>query len=439
MPWEEKWRVDNQDGENRVRRGGQGRISRVSEIDGNRVGALKRSIRRRSTERQKKRFYDEVYNLTATHRAGGRVPELYDHNMGEVIGDQTIEPYFVCEFISGPTLQEYLDEFAPIGLREAAQLVLPILSTVRLQIEDLKLLHRDLKPNNIILRHADPSDPIIVDYGLSTSYEQRGEDNSPLWEEIGNRFMVFPEKIREGEKRDERTEINSIAGLFYAALTGHRPGIVIDEHGVLPHRREGREIPTNGLSGELAQAVNHFLDRAFNPNIGLRFQNVDEIEIPLVGFSEERIPPEVMNEAQLAEHTHWEILNSNRDAQLDFFTGAARDIRNCFDDVRNKFDRKPFVLSTPEYTAAARGEFEPARVQSPILRLSFRGKHEVDAVFAILIRGSDVVLLKCETTEARNQNTKEIFSMNGFERPTEDQLRVYGLIFKLSYKISLCH
>jgi len=174
----------------------------------------------------------------------------------------------------------------------------------------------------------------------------------------------------------------------------------------------------------LIQAVNGFFDRAFNPIIGLRFQSIDEIEAPLLGFSEEQVAPEAMNTDQLAEYAYWRILRSNRDAQLDHFTGAAREIRTCFDEARNTFAQNPFKLSTPEYLAASRDDYEEARVQSPILRLSFRGKHEADANFAILIKGSDLVLLKCESREANNPNYEEIFSMSGFEQPTEEQLNV---------------
>ncbi len=423
MTWEANWSVGEDTDENRARRGGQGRVTKVYENNGERIGALKTPNHNPANDRQKQRFLTEIFNLRAVKRAAGSVPEVYEDNAGEVVGNQNVQPFFVCEYIDGPTLSDYIRQNAPLAIDVAAKIVLKILETVRIQIEDLQLVHRDLKPTNIILRNGNPDDPVLVDYGLSISEAQPQQDDTPPGEDIGNRFIVFPEKLRYGQKRDIRTDINSIAGLLYAALTGRQPGIVIDENGNPPHRREGGGIPAENLSGDFVQAINNFFDRAFNHVITNRFQSVDAIEVPLQGFVAGEITPEMMNMKQLASWAHWQMLQSNRQVQLGHFRNTARDIRECFNDARANFDGQPFELVVPEFTAAAWGDLEPSGIQSPILEIRFHEEKE-RAIFKIFIRGTDVVLLQCERTARDNRNVEEIFSTSGFERPDENQLSV---------------
>jgi serine/threonine protein kinase len=61
-------------------------------------------------------------------------------------------------------------------------------------IHKLKILHRDIKPDNLILRnHNDITDPVLVDFGLADFYSETGDY---LFKDCGSIGYVAPEMLR---------------------------------------------------------------------------------------------------------------------------------------------------------------------------------------------------------------------------------------------------
>lgn len=79
------------------------------------------------------------------------------------------------------------------------------------------LLHRDIKPGNILFNQD--NEPKLVDFGLACNPGDDSEGDGTVW---GTPYYIAPEKIqREGE--DFRSDMYSLAGTLYHAITGHVP------------------------------------------------------------------------------------------------------------------------------------------------------------------------------------------------------------------------
>ena len=79
------------------------------------------------------------------------------------------------------------------------------------------LLHRDIKPANILFN--DEGEPKLVDFGLARKAQDDEDPDAAVW---GTPYYVAPEKIkREGE--DYHSDMYSLGGTLYHALTGHVP------------------------------------------------------------------------------------------------------------------------------------------------------------------------------------------------------------------------
>lgn len=79
------------------------------------------------------------------------------------------------------------------------------------------LLHRDIKPGNILF-NAD-NEPKLVDFGLARSVEAEDNPAEGTW---GTPYYVAPEKIKR-EKETFLSDMYSLGGTLYHALTGHTP------------------------------------------------------------------------------------------------------------------------------------------------------------------------------------------------------------------------
>ena len=79
------------------------------------------------------------------------------------------------------------------------------------------LLHRDIKPGNILFNAE--GEPKLVDFGLARSVEADPDHDGAIW---GTPYYIAPEKIKR-EREDFLSDMYSLAGTLYHALTGHVP------------------------------------------------------------------------------------------------------------------------------------------------------------------------------------------------------------------------
>jgi eukaryotic-like serine/threonine-protein kinase len=79
------------------------------------------------------------------------------------------------------------------------------------------LLHRDIKPGNILFNAM--GEPKLVDFGLARRAEDQEDQDAAVW---GTPYYVAPEKInRQGETF--HSDMYSLGATLYHALTGHVP------------------------------------------------------------------------------------------------------------------------------------------------------------------------------------------------------------------------
>lgn len=137
------------------------------------------------------------------------------------------------------------------------------------------LLHRDIKPGNILF-NAD-GEPKLVDFGLARKTEAEDDDGGAVW---GTPYYIAPEKIRR-EREDFLSDMYSLAGTLYHALTGHVPfeAPSIDE--VLSAHVHTPLTPAHLVVPGTTQPTSDALLRAMAKQPEARFQSYDELIMAL--------------------------------------------------------------------------------------------------------------------------------------------------------------
>src|SRR5205823_165431 len=79
------------------------------------------------------------------------------------------ELYLVTEYVKGPTLSEVVQS-ATQSKDVAATIVINLLETLA-HCHNEGPVHRDIKPDNVVLRDGDPSRPVLLDFGLTFNAE----------------------------------------------------------------------------------------------------------------------------------------------------------------------------------------------------------------------------------------------------------------------------
>ena len=86
------------------------------------------------------------------------------------------------------------------------------------------VLHRDLKPGNILIRPN--GEPVVTDFGLGKIRDAVDDRSLSLDEQVlGTIEYMAPEQARASRDADERADVYSLGAVLYQMLTGRRPFI----------------------------------------------------------------------------------------------------------------------------------------------------------------------------------------------------------------------
>ena len=266
--WRERWEVIEQ-----LSGGGQGHAFKVRRKSNGHEAFLK-TIKEKSDPERRARFFREA-NAYDTVRVGG-VPHLIESNAHWHRDFQT-EPYIVTDFITGPTLREWREAQPHVDLNIAITTTRSLLTTLR-ECHSAGFVHRDVKPDNIILVDADPARVMLLDFGLNFHSAPDIDFATEHLQEIGNRFLRLPE-LSAGSplKQDPRSDLSFAAGILFYMLTGMHPDLLQDAEGRLPHQRSGVIAVLRDIGGVRYNRLASLFDNSFAPLIADRFTNADAI------------------------------------------------------------------------------------------------------------------------------------------------------------------
>jgi WD40 repeat protein/tRNA A-37 threonylcarbamoyl transferase component Bud32 len=132
-------------------------------------------------------------------------------------------PYFVMEYITGGSLQDYLDRQPAPDWRIVARLGAEIAAGLA-AAHAKGLIHRDVKPSNILLqaeeRTEEPGVAKISDFGLARIADESRLTQTGLI--AGTPMYMAPEQV-QGEALDHRADLFGLGSVLYALCTGREP------------------------------------------------------------------------------------------------------------------------------------------------------------------------------------------------------------------------
>ncbi|MEJ7842299.1 MAG: protein kinase [Rubrobacter sp.] len=270
-PWDERWHITGDLG-----RGGQGTTRLVTPKDDARdqgTYVLKTLNQQRDAERRG-RMHREVTNLETLEHEG--IPKVLDSNTDQFNND--VELYFVSTLVPDPTLAVAVESDL-CELETAARTTMRIIDIVE-YCHQADVIHRDIKPDNIVLKDANFDTPVLVDFGLSFNEEDaEAETLTGPQQELGNRFLWLPElRVEESRKRDPRSDVAACCGILFFMLTGMNPTSPSDENGRKPHQRSSAKAILDRIEfAEKRAVLNAIFDTGFEMQIDRRWQSAESL------------------------------------------------------------------------------------------------------------------------------------------------------------------
>jgi eukaryotic-like serine/threonine-protein kinase len=129
-------------------------------------------------------------------------------------------PWIAMELIEGQTLAERLAERGTLSGQEVARLIRDV-ADVLASVHACDVVHRDLKPDNLILTPDDANYPLrVIDWGVARLGVRGGITIEGMT--AGTPLYMSPEQA-SGKNIGPRCDVYSLAVIAYEALTGHPP------------------------------------------------------------------------------------------------------------------------------------------------------------------------------------------------------------------------
>jgi eukaryotic-like serine/threonine-protein kinase len=329
-PWEHCWKTIAEIGG-----GGQGTTHKVESVIDGTFGCLKLLKNNVSMERRNRFRRECVAIETLDHP---RIPKYIDSNSNRFRADDRL--FLVTELIEGVTLTN-----APRFAHDVAlRLIVDLIKTME-YVHSRDVVHRDIKPDNIMLLKNDPACPVIVDFGLSFNKEP-SESSTASHEQLGNRFLHLPElQIESGDRRNPVSDITQLVGVLLYLLTGHPPVVLMDDKGNMPHQRNRIRRELNNLPSNVIQPILEVFDRGFSQSISDRWQSGIQLRTRLESILNPSESTDAFN--QVADVIS-RLRNSPERARRATAEIAFRQFKgvvdNLFSRVLSEFDGTPFGI-----------------------------------------------------------------------------------------------
>ena len=145
------------------------------------------------------------------------VVSVFDQG-ADVVDGHVVRPYIVMEYVEGRTLRDVVNAEAPLDPVAALDLLEPVVSALA-AAHDAGLVHRDVKPENVLL--GTRGKVKVADFGLAKAISSQTQ-TATQGLLIGTVSYLPPELVTSGHT-DARSDVYSAGVVLFELLTGRKP------------------------------------------------------------------------------------------------------------------------------------------------------------------------------------------------------------------------
>jgi len=193
---------------------------------------------------------------------------IHIYSFDEIEGQR----YLVMELADRGSLDTRIEKQQRIAELEVLDIGIKIASALDMALKH-NLLHRDIKPGNILFNSD--GEPKLVDFGLARSTEAEPESASVT---EGTPYYVAPEKIKR-ERETFLSDMYSLGCTIYHSLTGHVPFEAPTIEELVSAHVHTALTPPNLVIPEITQRTSDALVKVMAKNPADRFLSYDEFRM----------------------------------------------------------------------------------------------------------------------------------------------------------------
>jgi len=187
------------------------------------------------------------------------------------VGEHEGRFYLVMDLLPGGTLSSLLETGKPLPISRTIELLKPIAEALD-YAHRKGMIHRDVKPSNIILN--EDGQPVLTDFGLGKSLTESGGTTTGL--ALGTAEYMAPEQIL-GKDASPATDLYALGVITYQMLTGQLPFSGSTPFTIQKGHAEGTPPDPRQVNPALGERVAKVLLKSLEKEPSARFQSGAEL------------------------------------------------------------------------------------------------------------------------------------------------------------------
>ncbi len=206
-----------------------------------------------------------------------------DHpNISKLIdfGESDWLVYYVMAYVDGPTLREHLARVQQASISDTLRIASDLLSALS-YAHELGIVHRDVKPENVVLS---PAGPVLMDFGIARAIQQSGQDRlTRSGFAVGTSTYMSPEQVAGEEDIDHRSDFYSLGCVLFECMAGRPPFTASREEMVLSMHHQEPPPDIGALRPDAPTNLVAVVSRSLEKVPSDRWQTANEMKAALTG------------------------------------------------------------------------------------------------------------------------------------------------------------
>jgi serine/threonine protein kinase len=205
-------------------------------------------------------------------------------------GDFGNQTYLVMQYVGGGTLRDRLRGGHALDPRQATLYAVQMGKALH-HAHMRGIVHRDVKPQNMLVSSNDPNQLLLSDFGIAKLYDNRHEPTmlniagntmaqdpslTSVDQIVGTADYMAPEQIN-GEPVDARTDVYALGVVLFQMLTGEAPFHSTTVQGLLFQHVHTPPRPLREVNPYVSDTMAYIVARAMAKAPAARFQSAEEM------------------------------------------------------------------------------------------------------------------------------------------------------------------
>ncbi|MCM8537063.1 MAG: serine/threonine protein kinase [Lentisphaeraceae bacterium] len=191
-------------------------------------------------------------------------------------GEDRGNHYLVTEYEEGISLHDHIGRYAPLPEKDSIHFLMQIAEVLRYAWNEKKLLHREVKPKNILVLKGNQNAK-LTDFGIAKVMKEDTPDLTGMGFTIGTPEYMSPEQVCGDEDLDPRSDMYALGLVLYEALTKRKAFESSNVMTLMNMQMKEAHKNITDLNPKVSSSCKKLVDKLLEKNRDNRFSNWDEL------------------------------------------------------------------------------------------------------------------------------------------------------------------